>query len=74
MDWEFQSPSRCQQKGRAALEDSFSLASTPEAGQSPPGSWEGRWGQREGLPLLLFCSGPVSVKGNLPQSLKASKL
>lgn len=59
MDWEFQSPSCCQQKGRAALEDSFSLAFTPEAGQSPPGSWEGRWGggKGRGFPSCSFAQG-----------------
>lgn len=61
------------QKGRAAPEDRFSLASTPEAGRAlrDPG---GEVGHGEGLPLLLFCSGLGSVKGDLPQGLKASKL
>lgn len=69
MDWEFQSPSCCQQKGRAALEDSFSLASTPEAGQSPPGTWEGRWGAKGGAPppALLLRAG-VSQGQSAPKS------
>lgn len=70
MDWEFQSPSCCQQKDRAALEDSFSLASTPEApDQSPPGTWEGKWGARGGAspPALLLRAG-VSQGQSAPKS------
>lgn len=69
MDWEFQSPSCCQRKGRAALEGSFGPASTPEAGHSPPGTWEGRWGAKGGAspPALLLRAG-VSQGQPAPKS------
>lgn len=55
-------------EGRAALEDSFSLASTPEAGQSPPGTWEEMGGKGRGFPPALLLRAGVSQGQSAPKS------
>lgn len=79
-NWEFHSPSCCQLKGRAALEDSVSPCLPTggrrgfEAGQGPPGKWKQEMWHMEGLPLLLFCSELGTIKGQSAQESESQQV
>lgn len=78
--WEFHSPSCCQLKGRAALEDSVGPCLPTggrrgfEAGQDPPGKWKQEMWRMEGLPLLLFCSELGTIKGQSAQESESQQV